>query len=58
MTFPDERALLAYREDPELKAAAGLREASILATEILVGEDGPSLDYSSDNRDITESVGY
>lgn len=42
VTFPDERALLAYREDPELKAAAGLREASILATEILVGEDGPA----------------
>ncbi len=48
VTFPDERALRAYQADPELDALRPLREASVLATEILVGEDGP--DYPAPAR--------
>jgi uncharacterized protein (DUF1330 family) len=45
VTFPDEGALRAYQADPELKAAAHLREASVVATELMIGEDGP--DYGA-----------
>ena len=48
VTFPDEQALAAYRADAELAAAAPLRESSVVATEILVGEDGP--DYGGARR--------
>jgi GNAT superfamily N-acetyltransferase len=41
VTFPDERAFAAYRGDVRRDALAHLREASVVATEILVGEDGP-----------------
>jgi hypothetical protein len=39
--FPTSAAFAAYRADPEWAALAPLREASILATEILAGEDAP-----------------
>jgi uncharacterized protein (DUF1330 family) len=41
VTFPSPEAFAAYRADPALKALAPQRDASILATEVLVGEDGP-----------------
>lgn len=41
LTFPDGPAFDAYREDPELVALAHLRAASVIATEILIGVDGP-----------------
>jgi ribosomal protein S18 acetylase RimI-like enzyme len=41
VTFPDERAFGAYRGDVRRDALAHLREAAVVATEILVGEDGP-----------------
>jgi uncharacterized protein (DUF1330 family) len=41
VTFPDDDALERYRNDAELAAALPLREASVAATELLVGEDGP-----------------
>jgi uncharacterized protein (DUF1330 family) len=40
--FPDDAALASYRDDPALAALAPLRDAAILATEIWVGDDGPS----------------
>ena len=45
VTFPGEAAFASYRADPRLREVAHLREASVLATAILVGEDGP--DYSA-----------
>ena len=42
VTFPDAAAFSAYRADPELAALAPLREAAIVATDVLVGDDGPS----------------
>ncbi|WP_437953341.1 hypothetical protein WME98_23670 [Sorangium sp. So ce296] len=41
VTFPDEHAFSAYRRDGELGAVAHLRDASVLQTEILRGEEGP-----------------
>lgn len=46
VTFPDERTFRAYRDDPRLAERAHLREASVVSTEVLVGEDGP--DYRLD----------
>jgi uncharacterized protein (DUF1330 family) len=43
--FPDAAAYAAYRSDPALQALAPLRERAIVATEILVGTDGP--DYAA-----------
>jgi hypothetical protein len=42
VTFPDAGAFQAYRADPRRDALAHLRDASVVATEILAGEDGPS----------------
>jgi uncharacterized protein (DUF1330 family) len=39
--FPGAQALDAYREDPDFKALAVLRESCIVATEIRYGENGP-----------------
>jgi uncharacterized protein (DUF1330 family) len=41
VTFPDEAAFEAYRRDEEMARIAHLREESVLATEIMIGEDGP-----------------
>jgi len=41
VTFPDEAAFRSYRNDARLAAHAHLREASVVHTEIVVGEDGP-----------------
>ncbi|WP_437590159.1 DUF1330 domain-containing protein [Sorangium sp. So ce1000] len=41
ITFPDEQAFSAYRRDAELGAVAHLRDASVVHTEILRGEEGP-----------------
>jgi hypothetical protein len=46
VTFPDGAAFDAYRQDSALAEIAHLRTESVVATEVLVGEDGP--DYSSD----------
>lgn len=40
--FPSEDAFRAYRADPELGSLAPLRAASIIATEIWPGTDGPT----------------
>jgi hypothetical protein len=45
VTFPDAQAFLAYRDDPRLRELAHLRDASVVHTEVLVGEDGP--DYGA-----------
>ena len=42
VTFPDAAAFAAYRADPELAGLARLRDDTIVATEVLVGEDGPT----------------
>ena len=42
VTFPDAAALRAYRSDDRLVALGHLREASVVHTEVLAGEDGPS----------------
>jgi uncharacterized protein (DUF1330 family) len=41
VSFPSPEALAAYRADPALQALASLREAAVLHTEILTGEEGP-----------------
>ncbi|MCE9574787.1 MAG: DUF1330 domain-containing protein [Deltaproteobacteria bacterium] len=41
VTFPDAAAFAAYRAEPALAALAAERAAVIVATEVLVGEDGP-----------------
>jgi hypothetical protein len=45
VTFPDDRAYAAYRDDPGRRELAHLRDASVVNTEVLVGEDGP--DYGA-----------
>lgn len=42
VTFPNERAFSAYRNDARLAQFAHLRDQSVVHTELLVGEDGPS----------------
>jgi uncharacterized protein (DUF1330 family) len=42
VTFPSEEAFLAYQQDETLKKVAHLRQASVVQSEILVGEDGPN----------------
>ncbi|MCB9564073.1 MAG: DUF1330 domain-containing protein [Kofleriaceae bacterium] len=43
VTFPDAAAFAAYRADPDpaLAALAPRRAAAVIATELLVGADGP-----------------
>lgn len=41
VTFPDRRAYEAYRADPALAPFRHLREASIVETLVLEGEEGP-----------------
>ena len=41
VTFPSSNAFDAYRADPAVLALKPMRDASILSTEILVGESGP-----------------
>jgi hypothetical protein len=45
VTFPDEQAFAAYRQDPGRGELAHLRDESVVHTEVLVGEDGP--DYGA-----------
>jgi len=45
LRFPSEEAFSRYRADEELKAVAPERERSVIATQILVGVDGP--DYGA-----------
>jgi len=42
VTFPSKEAFAAYRKDDQLSRLAHLRDQSIVHTELLVGEDGPS----------------
>ena len=44
VTFPDEGAFRAYRDDRRLAGQAHLREASVVHSDVLVGEDGPRYD--------------
>ena len=46
VTFPNEQAFAAYRKDERLTKFAHLRDESVVATELFVGEDGPS--YAAD----------
>jgi uncharacterized protein (DUF1330 family) len=39
--FPSAGAFAAYRADPALAALVSLRNASVLSTELLFGEEGP-----------------
>jgi uncharacterized protein (DUF1330 family) len=39
--FPSVEAFEAYRADPELAGVRHLRDESVVATDALVGEDGP-----------------
>jgi uncharacterized protein (DUF1330 family) len=41
VTFPDETSFELYRNDEEMVRWAHLRLESVVATEILIGEDGP-----------------
>ena len=40
--FPDAAAFAAYRADPALAALVPLREQAVVATDLLIGEEGPS----------------
>jgi uncharacterized protein (DUF1330 family) len=50
VTFPDAHAFAAYREDPRLAARAHLREASVVRSQILVGEEGPRYEAAPGER--------
>jgi uncharacterized protein (DUF1330 family) len=54
VTFPDVRAFHGYRDDPRLAEMAHLREASVVHTELLVGEDGPRDDGAAPPAISTE----
>jgi hypothetical protein len=45
VTFPDEAAYRAYRDDPRRGELAHLRDESVVHSEVLAGEDGP--DYGA-----------
>jgi uncharacterized protein (DUF1330 family) len=42
VTFPDADAFAAYQKDPEIVAAAPLREAALVGTQVSVGAPGPA----------------
>jgi len=42
LTFPDAEAFAEYRNDKRLAELAHLRDESVVHTELLAGEDGPS----------------
>jgi uncharacterized protein (DUF1330 family) len=42
VTFPDHAAFRAYQQDPELTELMPVRAASLLRTELLIGEEAPS----------------
>jgi uncharacterized protein (DUF1330 family) len=42
VTFPDADAFAAYQRDPALAEAAPLRAASIAASRVVIGEEGPN----------------
>jgi uncharacterized protein (DUF1330 family) len=42
LTFPDAEAFAQYRNDRRLAELAHLRDESVIHTELLAGEDGPS----------------
>jgi uncharacterized protein (DUF1330 family) len=42
VTFPDAEAFAAYQRDPEIAAAAPLRDAAIVATKVSLGAPGPA----------------
>lgn len=42
VTFPDRESFDAYRQDPALDAIRHLREASVIKTELRLGEPGPA----------------
>ena len=42
LTFPDAEAFAQYRNDERLAELAHLRDESVLHTELLAGEEGPS----------------
>ena len=46
ITFPDMHAFAAYKKDARLGEMAHLRAESVINTEVLVGEDGPTYDAS------------
>ena len=41
VTFPDQHAFSAYRQDDDLAEVAHLRQESVVHSEILIGEEGP-----------------
>ncbi len=48
VTFPSQQALLAYQNDPALREVAYLRHESVVHTEILAGEEGPTYHTSQE----------
>ena len=42
LTFPDAEAFARYRNDKRLAELAHLRDESVIHTELLAGDDGPS----------------
>lgn len=65
VTFPDAAAFQAYRDDARLGALAALRAASVVGTDLYVGEDGPDYgpaaavhlrDARADERDAVAAV--
>jgi len=42
VTFPDAEAFAAYQRDPEIVAAAPLRDAAIIGTKVVRGAPGPA----------------
>jgi len=57
VTFPDAQAFAAYRQDGELAAVAHLRQASVVATEVLTGEEGPDYGALARGLPTTERPG-
>jgi uncharacterized protein (DUF1330 family) len=41
VTFPSAEAFARYRNDPALAQVRHLRQESVIATELLIGKDGP-----------------
>ena len=52
VTFPDRAAFEAYQKEPRLAALAALRAASVLDTEVLIGEEGPEYPIDDESEGL------
>jgi hypothetical protein len=58
VSFPNAEAFAAYRADGTLAGIRHLRDESVVATEVLVGEDGPEYGTSPGSPEASHPLHY